>query len=317
MSRSLLGAVALLVSSLFSSAFAQTWIVERVQGPAFVVANGKRTPLEVGARVAEGTQILTARGARVKLGGPGGAMMVGPETFLELRAGTGGLETTAVQRSGMVEFDLDRRKQPYFSVETPAMAAVVKGTRFIVVVAGRRSDVGVRQGVVEVLDFRSGQVATLLAGERAATRRTGAGLLVGGPGTPPAVRPGHPRAALAKPFAVRDQAVVGSVWTVGEDGWAAAVPGLSAQPSDGHRKAARSAAAAQDSDNADGAEVKAMATAGNAGGDGNAAGNGKGNAGGNGNGNGNAGGNGNGNAGGNGNGNAGGNGNGNGKGQGR
>jgi hypothetical protein len=318
--RVLASAFALLLVSLCAPAQAQTWTVERVQGPAWIQDGTKRTPVEVGVVIGPGVQIITAQGARVKLTGPQGGMMVGPNTSIEMRPGMAGLETTAVQRNGVVEFNLTKHQQPYFSVETPAMAAVVKGTRFVVMVAGPRSDVGVREGVVEVQDFRSGSMATLRAGERAATRQSLSGLLVGGPGALPTIRPGMPRAPLVRPHRVLNAPPVGTAWQIGNDGWAtvttqegqlAAAKARASGPSG--KANGRDNAADGEADASNGRSVAARAAGGKAdGGTSSAAANGK--AGGAGNSN--AGGNGNGNAGGNGNGNAGGNGNGRGNGRG-
>ncbi|MFN8829916.1 MAG: FecR domain-containing protein [Labrys sp. (in: a-proteobacteria)] len=218
------GAFAIFLVSFCSPALAQMWNVERVQGSAWIQDGNRRVALQIGQSVRMGSQVVTTANGRVKLSGPYGTIMVGPNSSLEMRPGLSGLKMTAVQRVGVVEFDLRKLQRPYFSVETPAMAAVVKGTRFLVVVSGWRSDIGVRQGVVQVQDLRSGQNATLEAGERAVTPERRPGLLVASQNEAPKVRAGAPRAPLVRPERRANAPKVGAKYKIGEDGWAALAP---------------------------------------------------------------------------------------------
>lgn len=218
------GAFAIFLVSFCSPALAQMWNVERVQGSAWIQDGNRRVALQIGQSVRMGSQVVTTANGRVKLSGPYGTIMVGPNSSLEMRPGLSGLKMTAVQRVGVVEFDLRKLQRPYFSVETPAMAAVVKGTRFLVVVSGWRSDIGVRQGVVQVQDLRSGQNATLEAGERAVTPERRPGLLVASQNEAPKVRAGAPRAPLVRPELRANAPKVNAKYKIGEDGWAALAP---------------------------------------------------------------------------------------------
>ena len=67
--------------------------------------------------------------------------------------------TTIIQRSGSIVLDVEKRNVKHFEVETPLLAALVKGTRFRVTVEKDRSYVDVLRGQVEVSDLRSGQYA--------------------------------------------------------------------------------------------------------------------------------------------------------------
>jgi hypothetical protein len=188
------------------------------------------------------------------------------------------------QDRGVVEVDVQRRWYRHFKVETPFLAAVVKGTQFKVRVNQNSAYVDVGRGKVNVHDFASGESANIEAGQSARTNPTKrVGLRVIGK-TKPEIFAGPKRAPAFKTRVVKN------------------VPASQKQAN-----AANSNRSASVSNN------------GNSGGNGNgnSGGNGNGNSGGNGNGNssgngnGNSGGNGNGNSGGNGNGNSGGNGNGN------
>ncbi|MGC8030557.1 FecR domain-containing protein, partial [Salmonella enterica] len=52
-----------------------------------------------------------------------------------------------------------------FEVETPYLAAVVKGTHFSVTVDAGSTKVGVLRGQVEVSDFKTGQIAQVMPGQ--------------------------------------------------------------------------------------------------------------------------------------------------------
>ncbi|MBD8892844.1 FecR domain-containing protein [Labrenzia suaedae] len=252
------------------------------------------------------------------------SILVGPNTTFVISKYRSNQEfTTVLQTSGTVTVDVAKRARPHFSVETPFLAAVVKGTKFTVKVGKTRADIAVERGVVGVRDFASGQQTDLAAGQSAATAPAQAvGLQVNG-AVKPVVRPGPRKAPVFQTPAVANipaapaEANKSTAATSSE-------PSFSRSSNSTGRSASRdgrgddkgnsdSNAGGNGNGNAGGNGNGNGSGNGNGNWNGNAGGNGNGNAGGNGggNGNGNAGGNGNGNAGGNGNGNAGGNGNGN------
>jgi hypothetical protein len=183
----------------------------------------------------------------------------------------GELMTTVMQAYGTVTVEAERRNIQHFSIQTPYLAAIVKGTRFTVVSDETQSNVAVSRGLVQVQDYEHdratdispGQTATV--GQDIALEVTGSGPLA--------------------PTVTLDGVLV------------AAVPDSQDVSGDATDRQGNGQVG---SDNANGGNH----------GNGNAGGSGNGNSGDNGNGNSNSGGNGNGN-GNSGNGNAGGNGNGN------
>ncbi|MBO9198311.1 FecR domain-containing protein [Rhizobium sp. 16-449-1b] len=206
-------------------------------------------------------------------------------------------KTEILQQVGSVDLEIEKRSQPHTTVQTPFLAAVVKGTSFHVTVGKTKASVSVDRGLVEVTSFASGQRSDIGPRQSATVDRK-QGMSVSGQVEPSIVS--VPRSAARIP-------AIGQVK-------------LSEAPTTAHRVSAGEAAPDKKSDNVGGkssSNGKAGSSSGNASGNGNsghnAGGNGKGN---NGNGNGNGGASGNGNSGGgNGNGNGGsGNGNGNGNG---
>ena len=273
-----------------------SWIIKRVSGQVYLVA--PEVPAfraKVGMELQKGMTIATRGGARAQVARGTEIIMVGPNTTFALsRYRSNGGMTTLLQKTGQVTVDVEKRSRPHFVVETPFLAAVVKGTRFSVRVGGKSASVSVERGLVGVDDFASGDQTDLGPGQRASTApERKVGLTVAGP-TKPTVRKGTPKAPSFETPKVRN---------VPASAPAAADRGKSLSSNAGGNGKGNSRAS-----NA-GGNSKGNSGNSNAGGNGNGNSGGS-NAGGNGNGNSggsNAGGNGNGNSG---NSNAGGNGNG-------
>src|SRR5690606_32440773 len=92
-------------------------------------------------------------------------MIVSPDTVVALPAQRGRV-TKILQSVGRIEFEVDSRKVRHFSVETPYLAAAVKGTRFTVDVRRGSASVGVKRGRVEVTDLKSGDRVDVMPGQR-------------------------------------------------------------------------------------------------------------------------------------------------------
>src|SRR5204863_2995848 len=95
-----------------------------------------------------------------------------------------GLSTTIIQQAGSILLEVEKRNVKHFEVETPYLAAVVKGTQFSVTVNAGSTKVGVVRGQVEVSDFRTGQIAQVMPGQAATAFAHGnGGLALSGTGT--------------------------------------------------------------------------------------------------------------------------------------
>ena len=77
------------------------------------------------------------------------------------------MATTIIHQSGSILLDVEKRNVKHFEVETPYLAAVVKGTQFRVTVEQGAARVDVVRGQVEVTDFKSGQFAMVQPGQAA------------------------------------------------------------------------------------------------------------------------------------------------------
>jgi hypothetical protein len=144
-----------------------------------------------------GDTIRTGRSGRVLLKRGEETILLAPNTVIGLPAEQKeGLSTTILQQAGSILLDVEKRNVKHFEVETPYLAAVVKGTQFAVTVNAVSTRVEVRRGQVEVADFKSGQIAQVLPGQTATAFANGKpGLSLGGSGPFSPIEQGRPRAA--------------------------------------------------------------------------------------------------------------------------
>lgn len=186
-----------------ATAFAQdrTWRAVKWNGDVKVITpDGQSTPVGEGVPVRPGDKLATGPGSRVMLVRGADSVVVSENTVIEIPVHeTEGATPTVLQSSGETTFDVESRSVQHFIVETPHLAAVVKGTQFVVQVKPGQSRVDVTRGVVEVSDLRSGQYAPVEA-EHFAMSAEGPtpGLMVGGKGLLPTIRQGDARTPTVK-----------------------------------------------------------------------------------------------------------------------
>jgi hypothetical protein len=218
--------VAVVVVLFGSSAFAEGWTVARVTGTAWLLQQGG-APVQVaaGMQVPLGATVATTPQGRAMLVHGRDTMIVGPSTKIAIPYKPDrGMQTTVIQQVGQVDLAVEKRGRPHFSVQTPFLAAVVKGTEFTVTVSADGAGVGVKGGLVSVADLRTGERAEVGSGQRAAVSLGhNGGLQVSGVGVAPQVRAGRTQKATVpsvRQAAVQDNA--GTVATHGADGGQAA-----------------------------------------------------------------------------------------------
>ena len=99
-----------------------------------------------------------------------------------------------MQKAGSILLEVEKKNVKHFEVETPYLAAVVKGTQFRVTVNADTTSVDVIRGQVQVADFKSGQIAQVMPGQHATAFAHGkSGLSLGGSGTFSPIEHGKPR----------------------------------------------------------------------------------------------------------------------------
>jgi len=189
-------AVALVVST---SAFAGDdgiWSISKSSGEVWVTTSGaEQASLRQEDPLKPGDVIRTGRNGRVLLVRGEETILVSPNSVIGLPTEKkDGMSTTILQQAGSILLEVEKRNVKHFEVETPYLAAVVKGTHFSVTVNAASTSVNVERGQVEVSDFKTGQIAQILPGQTATSFAHGKpGLSLSGSGTFSPIEQGRPR----------------------------------------------------------------------------------------------------------------------------
>ncbi len=153
------------------------WTVTRIVGTVWVTTPGGEASLVTeGHVVPPGWALATGSGSRVMLVRGDDVLSLGENTIVAALGDVG--QTTVAQYQGTVTYDVDHRPNRVFTVQTPVLAAVVKGTTFDVTVWSDESRVNLTEGSVEVTALTSGISTTLAPGQSAAVRTEVPGVLV-------------------------------------------------------------------------------------------------------------------------------------------
>ena len=157
----------LMLMALLTVAAAADWKVAQTSGKVFIQQKGVQlVSLSKGGSLKAGSVVVTESNGRVKLVRGDQTMIVSPRSMVTLPAERGG-KTRILEGVGLVEYEVDHRQVRHFSVETPYLAAVVKGTKFRVKVYKGGASVAVLRGLVEVTNLQSGERINVLAGQMA------------------------------------------------------------------------------------------------------------------------------------------------------
>ncbi len=183
--------------SFAAPAFADGWRIARSSGEVWVSSVGTNAILvSTGGTIAERSTISTGPTGRAMLVRGRESIVVGPSTILTVAES--GAFTTMIQIAGIAEFEVERQNVQHFAVETPLLAALVKGTHFVVTSSSHQAEVEVSRGIVEVTALATGQIGDFTAGMHAVvTEQHG---VLGFLGTPPtAILQGQPRPPMELP----------------------------------------------------------------------------------------------------------------------
>ncbi len=184
--------------SAASQAFAledRAWAVESHAGTVWVKqAALQPVALNPNQSLRAGSTVETGDDGRVVLVRGDESIIVSPRTSIALpEHNDNGMATTILQSFGTILLQVEKRAKQHFEVETPFLAAVVKGTKFTVTVDPSGAAVHVVEGAVEVIDLDTGDVGLVRPGQTAHTPAAqGVGLSVGGPGAETPARAAAP-----------------------------------------------------------------------------------------------------------------------------
>jgi hypothetical protein len=194
----LIAAVAIMLGA-YAGAHAEDgapWTISKSSGEVWITAEGvAQASLTPESQLKTGDTIRTGRNGRVLLVRGEESILVSPNSVIGIPSEKkDGLSTTILQQAGSILLEVEKRNVKHFEVETPYLAAVVKGTQFRVSVNAAGTSVDVLRGQVEVADFKSGQIAQLLPGQMATAFAQGkSGLTLSGSGTFNPIEQGKPR----------------------------------------------------------------------------------------------------------------------------
>jgi hypothetical protein len=138
----LLAAAFILMASSALAADGGDWVVSKSSGEVWLTASGvQQASLKQEDVLKPGETVRTGRNGRVLLKRGEEMILISPNSVVGVPAQKKeGLATTIVQQAGSILLDVEKRNVKHFEVETPYLAAVVKGTQFRVTVnAGKTS----------------------------------------------------------------------------------------------------------------------------------------------------------------------------------
>lgn len=194
----LMAALVLGTTSGASAADDGIWSVRKSSGEVWLATSGaQQVSLNQEETLKPGDTIRTGRNGRVLLVRGEETISISPNSVVGVPADKKeGLSTTIIQQAGSILLEVEKRNVKHFEVETPYLAAVVKGTHFSVTVGAGSTKVGVLRGQVEVSDFKTGQIAQVMPGQVATAFEHGKpGLSLSGSGTLNPIEQGKPRAS--------------------------------------------------------------------------------------------------------------------------
>lgn len=148
------------------------WVVAEMTGGAYVrPGEAEDEPwrkLSAGVPIEEGSVIRTDAGGEVTLSNGSDRIELAANSEIELPAAAGddGF-TRVIHWIGSAFFEVGKRPDPHFEVDTPYLVAIVKGTKFTTEVSSKGASVDVTEGVVGVSTGKGENSRDLTAGQSA------------------------------------------------------------------------------------------------------------------------------------------------------
>ena len=165
LSRLLLPLILLLFSGTPALAQNGAWTISETKGTVTVIDTRGQRPATAGLQL--------AAGATVRTQAKSSAVLVRGREFVTLRqnaqiripeAARSRSIMQIIQDYGSAMFNIGKQADPHFGVETPYLAAVVKGTTFIITVGSDGATLQVTEGAVEAATRDGGARELVLPG---------------------------------------------------------------------------------------------------------------------------------------------------------
>jgi len=170
----------LAVPLLTASAGATEWSIERMSGNVQIHDGESWVRLDQDRVLNAGDSIWTGRNGRIHLMNDQGSVLLAPRSLVKIPAqALPNNFSVLFQTHGTVSADVDKRRKRHFSIQTPYLAAVVKGTEFDVEIKRKQTRVSVTEGLVGVVDIDTGETVDVPAGSEVSTAAKAGGRLFG------------------------------------------------------------------------------------------------------------------------------------------
>jgi hypothetical protein len=124
--------------------------IERVAGTVKILVAGKQVAASRGAVFALPARVETGNDGSMRIQQPSSTLDIGPNSVVLLPGASGG-EEKIIQNLGRVLYSIKPRKARTFSVQTPYLVSVVKGTVFSVAIEDDATQVALLEGSVELV----------------------------------------------------------------------------------------------------------------------------------------------------------------------
>jgi hypothetical protein len=175
------------LSLLAGQAIADDWNVVRLRGAVLQLVDNEWQPLQRGSIVPDTRVLRTRNNGYATLTRGNETIELAPNTQIQIHD-RGGRKpfTTVVQHFGTVTIEAEVRNVQHFAVKNQYLAAVVKGTRFVVTAGRSGGTVEVQRGQVSVEGATDGSSTMIAAGQKAKVQTNGA-MSVSGKGILPDV----------------------------------------------------------------------------------------------------------------------------------
>jgi hypothetical protein len=167
-------------------ALADDWTVIKLRGDVQQLIDGNWTVLNRGDIVPDDRSIRTQIDGHADLQRGQEVVTLGASTQIQIHDKADVRYTTVQQDSGTVEVEAQVENVKHFEVDTKFLAAVVKGTHFIVTATDTGASVAVSRGMVAVESMASKRNTTVTVGQTVVVASAN-DMVVGGTGPLPAV----------------------------------------------------------------------------------------------------------------------------------
>ena len=161
--------LALSVCCFATAATADDWVAQKLRGEVYLMVQGSWVSLKRGDIVSDSSAVRTMKDGQVEFARDHETITLGHDTQIRIFDRTGQRYTTVKEAIGSVRVEANVENIKHFSVQTPFLAATVKGTIFTVVSGNGTAKVRVQRGKVRVDDVRHGLHVDVRVGQTATT----------------------------------------------------------------------------------------------------------------------------------------------------